>query len=243
MKICIDAGHGQHDPGAVGASGLKEKDVVLKIALKVGKKLENNGLDVIYTRTNDNPGFPVNQSLNLQKRCDIANKNNADIFISIHCNSAGNTQANGVETFILKKGIDAEKLARNVQNKIVKATGLANRGVKTANFYVLRHTKMPAILVETAFISNTAEERLLRENDFQDRVAAGIVKGICEYIGVDYKGDPSMKSTKIYFKNKAMNGFIDSGRTYVELRKLCELLGLKVHFDSKTKTTEVIKNG
>lgn len=241
MKICIDAGHGQHDPGAVGASGLKEKDVALKIALKVGKKLKNNGLDVIYTRTNDNPGFPVNQSLNLQKRCDIANKNNADMFISIHCNSATNKKANGTETFVFKKGIDAEKLARSVQNEIVKTTGLANRGVKTANFYVLKHTKMPAILIETAFISNLAEERLLRENDFQDRVATGIAKGVCKYAGVDYRSDSNVKPTKVYFKDKALDGFIDSGKTYVELRKLCEMLGLKVHFDSKTKTTEVIE--
>lgn len=187
VKVCIDPGHGQHDPGAVGPGGTKEKDVALSVALKVGEWLKKHGIDVVFTRTNDNPGFPTDEKQNLAKRVSIANTAKADIFVSVHCNSAGNKQARGLETYCYALGGNGEKLARAIQEEVRKATGFIDRGVKTANFYVLRYTQMPAVLVELGFISNPDEEKILASTDFQAKAAEAIAKGICRYFGIQWK--------------------------------------------------------
>lgn len=209
MKICIDAGHGQHDPGAVGPGGLKEKDVALAISLKVGEKLEYNGFDIVYTRTNDIPGFPRDLRQNLAKRVSIANTAKADLFISIHCNSAKNIIAHGAETWIVGRKGQAEKLANIVQDGLVKATGLTNRGIKVANFHVLKYTQMPAILIETAFISNPNEEKLLKNAEFQERIATAIAKGVCGYAGVEYKEAAKVPETQSDYADHWAKIFID----------------------------------
>lgn len=183
-KVCLDPGHGQHDPGAVGPTGLKEKDVALAVSLKTGQKLKNSGIEVVHTRVNDNPGFPRDERQNLAQRVSIANTSRADCFVSIHCNSATSRSAHGTETYCVQLGYNAEKLARAIQTEVVRATGISNRGVKTANFYVLKYTQMPAALIELAFISNPNEEKLLADKGFQDKVAGAIAKGICNYLGV-----------------------------------------------------------
>lgn len=186
MRVCLDPGHGEHDPGAIGPSGLKEKDVALSVTLKVGQKLKDNGLDVIYTRIDDNPGFPKDERQNLAKRASIANMAKVDCFVSIHCNSVTDRTANGTETYCVKFGYQAEKLSRQIQNELINSVGLNNRGVKVAGFYVIKYTLMPAALVEIAFISNPAEEKLLAKEDFQENVASAIAKGICQYAGIEY---------------------------------------------------------
>ncbi|MEK6263441.1 MAG: N-acetylmuramoyl-L-alanine amidase, partial [Clostridium sp.] len=122
--------------------------------------------------------------LNLSQRATIANNNKCDTFISIHCNSAVNTGANGVETFSYPTSSNGAKLSKFVQEELVKSTLLTNRGTKTANFGVLRLTNMPAILVETAFISNAVEENALLQYAFQEKIAISIVKGIFSYLGL-----------------------------------------------------------
>ncbi|OAT81121.1 N-acetylmuramoyl-L-alanine amidase [Desulfotomaculum copahuensis] len=178
MKIVIDPGHGGKDPGAVGHSGLKEANVNLQVALKVAEKLQRAGLSVKLTRTTD-------AFVDLQPRCDIANSWGADYFVSIHCNSAGAPQAYGTETYCYKFGGKGEVLAKAIQAELIAATGRANRGVKEANFYVLRKTSMPAVLTELAFISNLEEERLLASAAYQEKCAMAIAKGIGKVIGVD----------------------------------------------------------
>lgn len=177
MRIVIDPGHGGSDPGAVGPNGLKEAHVNLAVALKLAKMLQKAGLEVKLTRTSDT-------SLELKPRCDMANAWKADYFISIHCNAAANAQAQGTETYCLQLGGKGEILAKAVQAELVAATGRANRGVKTANYYVLRKTKMPAVLVELAFISNAEEERLLGNPDYQEKCATAIARGIGKVIGI-----------------------------------------------------------
>ncbi|MBZ4649162.1 N-acetylmuramoyl-L-alanine amidase [Thermosipho sp. (in: thermotogales)] len=186
MFIIIDAGHGGVDPGAIGPQGLKEKDVNLSIALKLGRKLSVCGVKIDYTRVEDDPHFPTDERENLAKRVSIANTAKADFFVSIHCNGNVESNANGIETYCWKLGGEAEKLAKSVQENLVKATGLKNRGVKTANFYVIKYTLMPAILVETAFITNPIEEKLLSSDEFRDKLACSITKGICEYLKIKY---------------------------------------------------------
>jgi N-acetylmuramoyl-L-alanine amidase len=176
MKIVIDPGHGGKDPGAVGPSGLKEAHVNLQVALKVAEKLRKAGVEVKLTRTND-------VFVDLQPRCDIANSFNADYFVSIHCNAAGTPQAHGTETYCYKFGGKGEVLAKAIQAELIAVTGRADRGVKTANYYVLRRTNMPAALIELAFISNLEEERLLASVDYQEKCALAIAKGIDYIIG------------------------------------------------------------
>jgi N-acetylmuramoyl-L-alanine amidase len=177
VRIVIDPGHGGSDPGAVGPNGLKEARVNLAVALKVAEKLRKAGVEVKLTRTSD-------VFVDLQPRCDIANSFNADYFVSIHCNSAGTTEARGTETYCYKLGGKGEVLAKAIQAELIAATGRVNRGVKTANYYVLRRTNMPAVLTELAFISNPEEERLLGSPDYQEKCATAIARGVSKVIGV-----------------------------------------------------------
>ena len=183
MKVCIDPGHGGYDPGAVGPTGLREKDVALQIALQVGQRIQAAGIQVAYTRTSDAVSWPANINQDLAVRSQIANQTGADLFISVHLNS-GSSTAHGTETYYLQFGGQGEQAARLVQSNLTSVLGLTDRGVKTANYYVLRNTTMPAVLVETAFISNPQEEALLRTAAFQEAAAQAIASGICKYFGV-----------------------------------------------------------
>jgi len=176
MKIAIDPGHGGKDPGAVGAYS-KEKDINLALCLKLKQRLKASGIDVIMTRETD-------VYLDLQPRCDIANKNKADYFLSVHCNSVKDRNARGTETFSYARGTSAYKLAEILQETMVRVSGSMDRGVKTARFYVLRETKMPAVLVETLFISNEAEEKKLNDKVWQDRLCDEMSKALCIHFGV-----------------------------------------------------------
>ncbi|MBQ2896752.1 MAG: N-acetylmuramoyl-L-alanine amidase, partial [Clostridia bacterium] len=178
---CIDAGHNYSgfDTGATG-NGLMEQDVTFKIADKLKNLLINSGISVTMTRSNitDNVGINAKDSIN--QRARLANSTKCDYFVSIHCNAGGGT---GAETLICGLGGKAEKLAKKVQSKIVKNLALFDRGVKVrADLGVLRLTDMPAILVETAFIDNQKDAKLLKENinDF----AKAIFEGICEFLEI-----------------------------------------------------------
>lgn len=184
MKICIDAGHGGADSGAVGPSLLREKDVNLKVALYLGEILSNNGIEVVYTRKNDDM-LGRNSNESLRKRVEIANQSGADYFVSIHCNSAENSNAQGSEVFIYTVRSKAKNMAEEILNKIAETMGFAKRGVKTANFYVIRNTNMPACLVEIAFISNPREEAVLGDDKMQQKIALAIAKGIGSALGIN----------------------------------------------------------
>lgn len=176
MIIAIDPGHGGSDPGAVGPAGTVEKEHTLAIALYARELLEKSGHQVILTRdTDQDVAFPeATASAELRTRVDIANQAYADIFISIHINAAASAEAHGTETWYYLGG---QAFAAFVQTALSKL-GLADRGVKQANFYVLKHTVMPAILVEIGFISNPQEEQLLATEEFRLNAAQTIVDGI-----------------------------------------------------------------
>lgn len=186
MKICIDAGHNfsEFDTGASG-NGLREQDVTFLISQKLNYLLKDTDIGVVCTR-------PFLEKIlgrdtvtsSLKARCDISNYNNCDLFISIHCNSAENPDATGTETYIMAEGGMAEVLANKVHNKIVERFGLADRGViANPTLYVLRKTDAPAMLIETAFLSNKNDAYLLAHkfNDF----AIAIYEGICEYLEIE----------------------------------------------------------
>jgi len=177
LKVCIDPGHGGSDPGAVGYDGdayPNEEDINLDIALKLKASLEAKNIEVIMTRTTDT-------DVTLQQRCDIANNNDCDIFVSIHCNSVVDESAHGTETYYYPTSVNGLDLAKHVQSKLVNSIGLKNRGTKSAAYYVLKHTQMPAALTEVAFISNQNEFNLLNDSAFRQKAAQGITNGILKY--------------------------------------------------------------
>ena len=187
--VVIDPGHGGSDPGAVGPTGLKESHVALRIACMVADILMRYGIEIIFTRVGD-------ERVSLDKRVQIANESKADFFISIHINSASNPLATGTETFAYKAGVEGDRLARSIQSNLVQAIGLADRGVKYNSLQVVRETEMPACLVEVAFINNPNEEQLLKNDEFLEKAAVGIAKGILEHLGIDYmqREDKSMET-------------------------------------------------
>lgn len=178
--LVLDAGHGGKDPGAVGANGLQEKECTLYIAQKCEEILKEQGIIVKQTRTDDS-------YIGLSERVQIANDDGAKCFISIHVNSADTKNAMGIEVYALAQGGEGEKLASIELKHLLDETKLNNRGVKFANFAVLRETNMPAILVEIGFISNSNEEQLLRNDGFKDRVAFALARGYLDYIGKPYQ--------------------------------------------------------
>ena len=174
--ILLDPGHGGFDPGAVGPSGLTEKDVNLAVALLTAEILQREGYNVMLTRNDD-------RFISLKDRVEMANSLEAMLFVSIHSNSANATYSEGTETFIAPdKVASSQLLADALQQNLLKELKRYDRGVKKENFYVIKYTDMPAALVEVAFISNPHEESLLASNLFREKAARAIAQGIMEYM-------------------------------------------------------------
>lgn len=159
----------------MGQLGTREADVNLAVAIKIGEELRRENISPIFTRTKD-------VSVSLKKRVTQANTAGAAAFVSVHCNSAGDAKAHGTEAYHYTGSAPGKRLAAAMNRRIYKATGLFNRGVKSAGFYVLRRTEMPAALIELAFISNEKEERLLGQEEFQTKIARAIAEGVVEYL-------------------------------------------------------------
>lgn len=179
--IVVDPGHGGRDPGAIGPGGTQEKDVNLAIALQLARYLEQAGARVVLTRDRD-------VYVDLATRTRLANALRADAFISIHSDAIGaGRTASGTGTFYHPAPGEppdrsaSGRLGEAVQREVLAAIGLPDRGVRQRAFYVLLHTEMPAVLVEVAFIDNPAEEKLLRDPEFQRRAAAGIAQGVLRF--------------------------------------------------------------
>ena len=187
-SIAIDAGHGGSDSGAIGPTGVMEKSVTLRIALEVEKLLKEEGATVYMTRTTDTEVSPkgarASDSEELQARCDVANRKKADIFVSIHMDSFTNREAKGTTGYYFSQGSrQGRELADKIRSNLVDQLGTQSRGTQTCNFYVVRHTDMPATLIEVAFISNPEEERLLNSKEGIKKAAMAIVDGIADYFG------------------------------------------------------------
>lgn len=176
--IVIDAGHGGSDEGAK-VSSLKEKNLALLSALLIKKHLNELGYKVVLTRGKD-------AYLPLYKRATIANRIPATVFISVHFNAFINEEIKGVEIFFhagddMQKRKESYKLGENVMRGILCFTKAASRGVKSAELYVLRETKMPSILVEGGFMTNEMERKKLKEHDYLDMIAKGVAEGVQKY--------------------------------------------------------------
>jgi N-acetylmuramoyl-L-alanine amidase len=217
-RIVIDAGHGGHDTGTIGPTGLMEKDLCLDVALRLGKIIQQKlpGADIVFTRSDDT-------FIPLEDRTRIANEAKADLFISIHANSSPDHGARGIETYYLnmkgspeamavaarensvsQQGIhdleevvkkiartekidESRELAEDVQDSLSKriqkaAKPVKNRGVRKAPFVVLIGADMPSILTEISFLSNPADEQLLKKPEYRQRVAEGLYQGVSDYL-------------------------------------------------------------
>ena len=222
-KIVIDAGHGGHDPGTRGKYS-REKEIALDIALELGSIIEKHlgDVEVIYTRDSD-------KFVDLDRRAEIANKSNADIFVSIHCNAFSRKDVHGTETYVLgthktKDNLEVAKrensvilmeddyenryegfdpkspeshilfelfqnahlensldLAASIESQFKTRAGRHSRGVKQAGFWVLWRTSMPAVLVETGYLSNPSEEKDLNDDVQQSYIASAIFRAIRDY--------------------------------------------------------------
>src|SRR6266851_4545564 len=217
-RIVIDAGHGGHDTGTIGPTGLREKDLCLDVALRLGKIIQQRlpGADVVYTRSDDT-------FVPLEERTNIANQAKADLFISIHANSSRDHAARGIETYYLnlkgsaeamevaarenataqggvhelqdlvmriartEKIDESKEFAEDIQDSLSKriqksSRPVKNRGVRKAPFVVLIGADMPSILTEISFLSNPADEQMLKKPEQRQKVAEGLYQGVVSYL-------------------------------------------------------------
>lgn len=172
--IFIDPGHGDQDPGAIG-NGLQEKDVNLDIAKRLNSKLNSAGAIPVMSRSNDT-------FYSLEERVKKGANANVDLFISIHANSY-TSSSQGTETYYDKtyQSANSQRLAELVQPRVVSAFGTRDRGVKTAGFYVIKYSKMPSVLIETAFITNSSDASKLKSATLKDKAAKGINDAVSAY--------------------------------------------------------------
>jgi N-acetylmuramoyl-L-alanine amidase len=180
--IVIDPGHGGSDDGAMH-NGLVEKELNLDISKRLRAILLARGWQVKMTRDTDVDVFAPNDSArdDLQARCDVANHAGARLFVSVHTNSFTSADQDGTTTYYFKA--DSYGLAQSVHARLAAALPTTDDGIHKDNFYVIHHTKMPAILVETAFLSNPADAALLKTSSFLQKIAVGIADGIGDFTG------------------------------------------------------------
>jgi len=185
--IVIDPGHGGADPGAQN-SGLIEKDINLDISLRLHEILESKGCIVILTRDVDKdfflPGFVLGRMAKraeLDQRINMATENNADLFISIHTNSFPQPNTYGMETYYHLTSSSGKALAELIQKQLTQLQSDNKRKSKAGNYYLIKQSKMPAVIVEVGFISNPRERNLLFLNNYRDSIAGAIAVGIGHY--------------------------------------------------------------
>jgi N-acetylmuramoyl-L-alanine amidase len=170
----IDPGHGGKDPGAIGIGSLREKDVILPISKRIAAILQQNGVQAVLTRDSD-------YFVSLQGRVDLADRANADLFVSIHANaiSMSRPDVNGLETYYYDSG---QSLASSIHSSITQNVTIRDRKVRRARFYVLRKSSMPSVLVEVGFVTGAEDAARLRTTAYQNQMADAIARGILQHL-------------------------------------------------------------
>ena len=181
--IVIDAGHGGFDGGAVGVSGALESNINLAVAGLLREKLIESGARVLMTRETEE-ALGETKSGDMAYRKSVIEQDGVDLVVSIHMNKFRDGRVNGPQVFHMPKSVEGEKLARFILMELSRETGKNKREVHSENFFMLRNTKAPAVIVECGFMSNRAEEKLLLDSDYQKLLAGAIFSGIERYYGV-----------------------------------------------------------
>lgn len=179
--VIIDAGHGGGDPGAIGITGTLEKDINLNIALKLQQFIEKNGGTVLMTRVDDEMlGTTKREDMNIRKK--LREENSGDIFVSIHLNSFPKSNCNGAQTFYADNE-ESKVLAEKIQKNMVKFLDEDNTRIakKLSDVYLLKKVNIPSIIVECGFLSNSKEEKLLADEQYQSKIAFAVYSGILEF--------------------------------------------------------------
>ena len=175
VDVVLDAGHGGVDPGAIQGDAT-EKEITMDIAKRTKELLETSGYKVGMTREEDS-------RMKLGDRASFANKRNAKVFVSIHCNASENHKGNGIETFYTEqKESEDLLLAGMIQDAVIKQTDAFDRGIKAADYTVIVRTNMPAALIEVGFLTNEVENQMLQNDEYLNKLAQGIAEGIVQYL-------------------------------------------------------------
>lgn len=187
--IVIDPGHGGDDPGALGSTGVHEKDIVLEVSKKLGEILRQAGAQVLLTREDDRDLSELDHEnlykakvQDLTRRVELANKRRADLFISIHVNSFPDRREDGAQTFSQPGSEESKKLAIAIQHELNCFLANPGREAKQVDYFANRMTKMPSVIIEIGFVSNPREEKLMLDPLYQSKTAWSIYAGIARYL-------------------------------------------------------------
>ena len=182
--VCIDPGHGGYDIGCTSKSGINEKEITLKVALMLGEKLDKQNIEVVYTRDSDVVSWPANEKLDIRERVKISNDSKADLFISIHCNEFKESYVDGTEIWCKNPNSEEEKLAKQIDEELMKLKYTKSRGIKyesQKSLGVLRTNKATAVLVELGYVSNASDDKYLTSKKGQENCATALEKAVLKY--------------------------------------------------------------
>lgn len=188
--VVLDAGHGYPDEGAQSKNGVTEEKINLLITKKLQTLLEQSGCDVILTRSDENGIYDAEAStlrekkvMDIKNRVKIGNESSADIFVSIHLNKIPQNQYDGWQTFFKKGNKNSEELAKIIQTELNNSIQKENKrkAHSITGKYIIDHVEIPITIVECGFLSNPEEEKLLQQDEYQNRLAWGIYNGIMDY--------------------------------------------------------------
>lgn len=188
ITVVVDSGHGGNDPGKVGLHGEKEKDINLSIAKKLQRNLEHQGIRVVMTRTDDNglysAGSVNKKREDMNRRVEIMNAPEVAFAVSIHQNSFTNSKYKGAQVFYYKTSEKSEALANSIQKSLIENVDTTNarQAKENDNYYLLKKSKIPAVIVECGFLSNEEEAGRLCDENYQEKLAWAIHMGIMQYL-------------------------------------------------------------
>lgn len=186
--VMLDPGHGGYDPGAITNQGVYEKSINLQIAQKVKEMLGPSGIGVFLTREEDIDYVPdgvkgktTKKQIDLNRRIDMAKEATADVFVSLHVNTTATGQESGSETFYHYQSESSKSLAELIQQELIKIPGMNRRIAKPGDFYIIKNTSMPAVIVEVGYLSSVKEQKKLQQSWYQEQLARAIAKGISNF--------------------------------------------------------------
>jgi len=247
--IALCDGHGMETPGKrtptlPDGTFMHENDFNRAVVAKLDVHLKRCGFNTLLVAAGDT-------DVPLKTRTDAANNANADFYISVHANAIGAGEWNGtrgIETFHYSQASEVcKKAAAIIHRYLISGTKLPDRGVKSADFHVLRETKMPAVLAECAFMTNHEDANLLLTDAYRSECAEELARGLCEYFGFSFAREvvlppvekplPAIKRTvkgRLNDQRVKTDGYFIEGKTYVPLRELAEALGAKVEWNNES---------
>lgn len=251
--IALDDGHGmetagKRTPTLPDGYVMRENEFNRRVVALLDGHLQRCGFRTLLVA-------PTDIDTPLRVRTDAANAAKADLYVSVHANAIGAGELNGVrgiETFHhTAASSESKRAAVVIHRHLIGGTKLPDRGVKSANFHVLRETRMPSVLVECGFMTNLEDAYLLRSETYRSECAEELARGVCEYFGMVYKGespvvpvkeDKSLDKAKLIVDGKPIaNGVIIDGTVYVPIRAVGDAIGAKIGWDNKSKTATLTR--